>query len=65
MRPVVHWLRAGGRKSNWDKTHCHSPGYLTGKRVSDVREEQLVCDNSEEREDFKISPDVKFRDVDE
>jgi len=65
LRPVVHWLRAGGRASSWDNTHCHSPGYLTGKRVSDVREEQLVCDNSEEREDFKISPDVKFRDVDE
>lgn len=65
LRPVVHWLRAGGRASSWDKTHCHSPGYLSGKRVSDVREEQLVCDNSEEALDFKISPDVKFRDVDE
>jgi len=65
LRPVVHWLRAGGRSSSWDRTHCHSPGYLSGKLVSDVREEQLVCDNSEEALDFKISPDVKFRDVDE
>jgi len=65
LRPVVHWLRSGGRVSSWDNTHCHSPGYLSGKPVSGVREEQLVCDNSEEALDFKISPDVKFREVDE
>eukprot|EP00092_Neocalanus_flemingeri_P025507 GFUD01027655.1.p1 GENE.GFUD01027655.1~~GFUD01027655.1.p1 ORF type:complete len:1068 (-),score=163.25 GFUD01027655.1:152-3355(-) len=65
LRPVVHWLRAARRDSSWDTTHCHSPGYLSGKLVSDVREEQLVCDNSEEALDYKISPDVKFREVDE
>lgn len=66
LRPVVHWLRAGARTStSWSNAHCHSPGYLAGKAVDEVREEQLVCDNSEEADTFKISPDVKFRDVDE
>lgn len=43
--------------------YCHSPGYLAGKVVSGVREEQLVCDSKEEALDFRISPDIKFRDV--
>jgi len=65
LRPVLHWLRAGDRRSSWDSAHCHSPGYLSGRTVSSVREEQLVCDNSDSQgeEDFAISPDVKFRDV--
>merc|ERR1712004_153923 len=65
LRPVLHWLRAGERRSSWDSAHCHSPGYLSGRTVSSVREEQLVCDNSDSQgeEDFAISPDVKFRDV--
>ena len=28
-----------------------------------VREEQLVCDSKEEALDYRISPDVQFRDV--
>merc|ERR1719334_683592 len=65
LRPVLHWLRAGERKSSWDSAHCHSPGYLSGRIVSEVREEQLVCDNSDSQgeADFAISPDIKFRDV--
>ena len=54
---------AGERDTSWDTTYCHSPGYLSGKAVSQVREEQLVCDSKEEAQDFKISPDVKFREV--
>ena len=56
-------LISGGRKTSWDDVYCHSPGYLAGKAVSDVREEQLVCDSKEEALDFRISPDIKFRDV--
>jgi len=63
LRPVINWLRAGGRKTSWDDVYCHSPGYLAGKVVSGVREEQLVCDSKEEALDFRISPDIKFRDV--
>ena len=54
---------SGERQTSWDQTFCHSPGYLSGKAVSEVREEQLVCDSKEEAQNFKISPDVKFRDV--
>ena len=32
--------------------YCHSPGYLAGKVVSGVREEQLVCDSKEEALDI-------------
>ena len=53
----------GDRRTSWDAVFCHSPGYLAGKAVSGVREEQLVCDSKEEALDFRISPDVKFRDV--
>ena len=65
LRPVLHWLRAGERRSSWDFATCHSPGYLSGKTVSAVREEQLVCDTSDSQgqEDYAISPDVKFREV--
>ena len=73
-------LQAGQRRSSWDGTHCHSPGYLAGKvkccpvltcgelcwqAVAGVREEQLVCDNSQQAGEFKISPDIKFRKVDQ
>ena len=54
---------SGERHTSWDSTYCHSPGYLSGRAVSQVREEQLVCDSKEEAQDFKISPDVKFREV--
>ena len=60
---AVNYCVAGERQTSWDQTFCHSPGYLSGKAVSEVREEQLVCDSKEEAQDFKISPDVKFREV--
>ena len=30
---------------SWDDTVCSSPAYLSGRAVSSVREEQLICDN--------------------
>ena len=65
LRPVLHWLRARGRASSWDAAHCNSPGYLSGRTVSSVREEQLVCNTSasQSEQDFAIIPDIKFREV--
>merc|ERR1712048_125619 len=65
LRPVVEWLSLTGVRegSSWDSAFCHSPGYLAGRAVSQVREEQLVCDSKQEADHFKISPDVKFREI--
>jgi len=63
LRPVISWIRAGNRESSWDSAVCVSPAYLAGKPVSEVREEQLVCDTRAQAADFEISSDVKFRKV--
>merc|ERR1719285_1180222 len=65
LRPVIHWIRTGGRKTSWDDTVCNSPAYLNGRSVSSVREEQLICDNHAQADDYEISPDIKFRNVNE
>eukprot|EP00088_Acartia_fossae_P001194 TRINITY_DN10452_c0_g1_i2.p1 TRINITY_DN10452_c0_g1~~TRINITY_DN10452_c0_g1_i2.p1 ORF type:complete len:750 (-),score=93.28 TRINITY_DN10452_c0_g1_i2:158-2113(-) len=65
LRPVIHWIRTGNRQTSWDKTVCSSPAYLSGRSVSSVREEQLICDNVAQASDFEISPDIKFRNIDE
>jgi len=65
IRPLIHWIRTGNRKTSWDDTVCQSPAYLSGRSVSSVREEHLICDNEDEQDDFEISPDIKFRNIDE
>ncbi|XP_023321247.1 chaoptin [Eurytemora carolleeae] len=65
LRPLIQWIRKGNRKTSWDDAICSSPAYLAGKPVSSIREEQLVCDNISEADDYEITPDVKFRNVDE
>jgi len=63
LRPIVQWIQTANRKTSWDDVVCSSPAYLSGKAVSSIREEQLVCDNTAEAESYEISPDVKFRNV--
>ena len=44
--------------------YCHSPGYLAGKVVSGVREEQLVCEEGEtttEKEAEKVLLEKKVQ----
>ena len=33
----LNWTVSGGRVTSWDNVYCHSPGYLSGKTVSQVR----------------------------
>ena len=70
LRPVSYWIesvaRAQGRSGAWDEAVCASPGFLEGQAVSDVSELKLICVNSKTDEtQFKLNPDVVFREVNE
>ena len=70
LRPVSYWIesvaRAQGRSGSWDEAVCASPAFLQGQAVSDVSELKLICVNSKTDEtQFKLNPDVVFREVNE
>ena len=67
LRPVAYWLasvgRIQGRGRAWDHTPCRGPKFLEGVPVGSVIEEQLVCEDSDDAQRFKLNPDVKFREI--
>ena len=69
LRPISYWLasvgRAQGRAGPWDRTLCSGPAALVDRAVGSLIEQQLICEDSEDAFKFRISPDVKFREVKE
>ncbi len=69
LRPIAYWLtsvgRVRGRGAEWDKAECAAPPYLSGSPVGALIEEQLICEDSDEAQQFRLNPDVRFRQVDE
>jgi hypothetical protein len=69
LRPIAYWLLSVGRVQNrghgWDMAKCEEPKYLNGIPVGSLIEEQLICEDSEEAQMFKLNPDVKFRQLNE
>lgn len=67
LRPVAYWLisvgRLRGRADPWDNTICQSPKYLHGRSVGSLLEEQLICDDNELANQFKLNPDVVFQKI--
>ena len=58
--------RAQGRAGAWEETVCASPGFLEGQPVSEVSELKLICVDSKHNEtEFRLNPDVVFREVNE
>ncbi len=69
LRPVAYWLassgRVQGRGAEWDRATCAAPAYLRGSPAGALIEEQLICEDSEDAQRFRLNPDVKFRTVTE
>ncbi len=69
LRPVAYWLasqgRVRGRGEEWDRAECADPPYLSGAPVGALIEEQLICEDSDEAQRFRLNPDIKFRQVTE
>lgn len=69
LRPVSYWLasvgRVQGRAEPWDQVVCAEPAGLENRPVGSLIEQQLICEDSRDAVKFKISPDIKFRDIKE
>jgi hypothetical protein len=69
LRPISYWLasvgRVQGRGEPWDRVVCSEPAGIEGRSVGSLIEQQLICEDSEDAFKFRISPDVKFREVKE
>ena len=67
LRPVAYWLtsvgRVSGRGANWDSARCSTPNFLKDRAIGSVLEEQLICEDSSDAANFRLNPDVKFREV--
>lgn len=67
LRPVAYWLssvgRLDGRALGWDSARCARPAFLANRTLGSVLEEQLICEDSEEASNFRLNPDVQFREV--
>ncbi len=55
--------RAQGRAGPWDSARCVEPHFLAGRVIGSVLEEQFVCENSSQAMQFRLNPDVVFREV--
>ena len=52
-----------GRAGPWDGARCAKPAFLEGRAVGSILEEQFVCENSTQASNFRLNPDVMFREV--
>eukprot|EP00095_Tigriopus_kingsejongensis_P011359 maker-scaffold444_size168727-snap-gene-0.34 protein:Tk11359 transcript:maker-scaffold444_size168727-snap-gene-0.34-mRNA-1 annotation:"Chaoptin" len=67
LRPVVYWLisvgRFRGRAAPWDQTQCKAPKYLDERPVGSLLEEQLICEDNERANQYKLNPDIVFKKI--
>lgn len=65
-RPLKRWLKTQTQlPTEWSNVTCESPNYLANKRISEITEELMSCDERDiqEKPELDITPDVKYRNI--